>query len=108
MIWINVCTEASMPKGTGIAAWVAGRAVAIFNLDKDGLFALDNVDPASGVSLLARGLICEIDGELCVASPLYKQHYRLDSGRCIENNDLVVKPFEIKTEQGNIFVLAQA
>ena len=108
MKWINVCNEASMPKGTGIAAWVAGRAVAIFNLGDDGLFALDNVDPASGVSVLARGLICEIAGELCVASPLYKQHYRLDTGHCVENHDLLAKPFEIKIEQGNVFVLAQS
>lgn len=107
MSWVNVCRESSLPQGTGIAAWVAGKAVAIFNLGKDGLFALDNVDPATGVSLLARGLICEMNGELCVASPLYKQHYSLNTGVCLEDANLVASPFEIKTEQGNVFIFAK-
>lgn len=107
MSWINICDETSLPQGSGVAAWVGGNAVAIFNLGKDGLFALDNIDPASGVSLLARGLICEMEGELCVASPLYKQHYNLVTGVCIEDTNLVASPFEVKTEQGKVFVLAK-
>jgi nitrite reductase (NADH) small subunit len=90
-----------------VAAWVAGKAVAIFNLGQDGLYAIDNVDPATGVSVLARGLICEMDGELCVASPLYKQHYRLKTGVCIEDTSLIASPFDIKTEQGQVLVLAK-
>ncbi|GGP55888.1 nitrite reductase small subunit NirD [Shewanella saliphila] len=108
MSWINVCNEANLPLGTGIAAWVAGNPVAIFNLGRDGLYAIDNIDPATGVGLLARGLICEMEGELCVASPLYKQHYRLTTGVCIEDNTLIASPFDIKTEQGQVLVLAKA
>ena len=108
MSWVNVCDETSLPLGSGVAAWVAGKAVAIFNLGKDGLFALDNVDPATGVSLLARGLICEMEGELCVASPLYKQHYSLKTGVCLEDALLLASPFDIKTEQGKVFILAKS
>ena len=107
MSWINVCEETRLPIGTGVAAWVAGKAVAIFNLGQDGLYAIDNVDPATGVSVLARGLICEMDGELCVASLLYKQHYRLKTGVCIEDTSLIASPFDIKTEQGQVLVLAK-
>ncbi|MCW3171753.1 nitrite reductase small subunit NirD [Shewanella subflava] len=107
MSWVNVCDETSLPQNTGVAAWVAGKAVAIFNLGKHGLFAIDNVDPATGVSLLARGLICEMEGQLCVASPLYKQHYCLKTGVCIEDPQLVASPFAIKTEQGKVFVMAK-
>ncbi|MGZ9898725.1 nitrite reductase small subunit NirD [Shewanella gaetbuli] len=107
MSWVNVGDEKNLPQGTGIAAWVAGKAVAIFNLGKDGLFALENTDPATGVGVLARGLICEMEGELCVASPIYKQHYSLTTGKCIEDANLQATPFEVKTEQGQVFVLAK-
>ncbi|WP_285162812.1 nitrite reductase small subunit NirD [Shewanella goraebulensis] len=108
MSWVNVCNESTLPQGTGVAAWVAGKAVAIFDLGKHGLFAIDNVDPATGVSLLARGLICDMEGVLCVASPLYKQHYSLETGVCIENEALVASPYEIKKEAGQVLILAKS
>ncbi|NKF50623.1 nitrite reductase small subunit NirD [Shewanella sp. WXL01] len=108
MSWVDVCDATSLPKGTGIAAWVEGSAVAIFDLGEDGLFALDNIDPATGVSLLARGLVCDMDGKLCVASPLYKHHYQLSSGVCLEDDALVAKPYQIKNQNGKILIKANA
>lgn len=106
MSWISVCDENALPLDRGVAAWVGERAVAIFNLGEGGLFALDNIDPASGVSLLSRGLICDIQGHLCVASPLYKQHYRLVDGLCVEDPSLRAQIFELKNELGRIWVRA--
>ncbi|WP_394129969.1 nitrite reductase small subunit NirD [Shewanella maritima] len=108
MSWVTVCDEANLPKGTGIAAWVNGQAVAIFDLGEDGIYALDNIDPATGVSLLARGLICDMQGELCVASPLYKHHYQLSNGVCVEDAQLVAQPYSIKKQQGKVLVKASS
>ncbi|MBQ4890898.1 nitrite reductase small subunit [Shewanella sp. UCD-FRSSP16_17] len=108
MSWVTVCNESTLPQGTGVAAWVAGKAVAIFDLGKHGLYAIDNVDPATGISLLARGLICDMEGVLCVASPLYKQHYSLETGVCLEDEALVASPYEIKKEAGQVLVLAKS
>ena len=104
MSWIALCEEAALPFGTGIAAWAKERCVAIFNLGEQGLYALDNVDPASGIGVLSRGLLCDIQGEICVASPLYKQHYRLLDGVCLEELALKVQPFEVKNQQGHIWI----
>ncbi|KFZ38800.1 nitrite reductase [Shewanella mangrovi] len=104
MSWERVCDPSALPVGKGIAAWVAGRAVAIFNLGQQGVFALDNRDPASGVSLLARGQICELAGELYVCSPLYKQHYRLTTGECLEEPQLSAEKVAVRIDETGVWL----
>ncbi|NRB23873.1 nitrite reductase small subunit NirD [Shewanella sp.] len=104
MNWVNICEEKALPDFGGVAAWFEDRAIAIFNLGERGLFALDNTDPATGVSLLSRGLICDLQGDIYVASPLHKQHYSLHDGSCIEDESLRVEVYQIKCEAGKVLV----
>ncbi|GIU07888.1 MULTISPECIES: nitrite reductase small subunit NirD [unclassified Shewanella] len=107
MSWVALCDEASLPQHRGIAAWLAGQAIALFNLGERGIFAVDNIDPATGVSVLSRGLVCELDDELYVASPIHKHHYHLGTGQCLEIDELSVNCYEIKREQGKILAKIQ-
>ncbi|WP_220765854.1 nitrite reductase (NAD(P)H) small subunit, partial [Shewanella sp. MBTL60-112-B1] len=50
--------QSDLKPSSGIAAWLAGQAIALFNLGERGIFAVDNIDPATGVSVLSRGLVC--------------------------------------------------
>ncbi|MEZ9821279.1 nitrite reductase small subunit NirD [Shewanella sp. 10N.286.45.A1] len=102
MNWVTICDEQALPAKRGVAAWVAGKAVAIFHLGDAGIYAIDNIDPATGVSVLSRGLLCEFDNELFVASPLHKQHYSLTTGHCLENEVLSVDVYEVKRESGKV------
>ncbi|MPY21719.1 nitrite reductase small subunit NirD [Shewanella psychropiezotolerans] len=104
MNWVNICEKKELPDFGGVAAWFEDRAIAIFNLGERGLFALDNTDPATGVSLLSRGLICDLEGDIFVASPLHKQHYSLRDGSCIEDESLSVEVYQIKCEDGKVLV----
>lgn len=104
MNWVNICEEAALPNFGGIAAWFENKAIAIFNLGERGLFALDNIDPATGVGVLSRGLICDLNGDIYVASPLHKQHYSLKNGTCIEDELLKVSVYPIKCEDGKVLV----
>ncbi|MEC4725762.1 nitrite reductase small subunit NirD [Shewanella sp. D64] len=104
MSWVNICDEKALPCFGGIAAWIENRAIAIFNLREQGLFAICNTDPATGVSLLSRGLICELEGDIFVASPLHKQHYSLTSGQCIEDDSLSVQLYRVRCEDGRVWV----
>ncbi|QQX82094.1 nitrite reductase small subunit NirD [Shewanella sp. KX20019] len=108
MSWVSICEESLLPAKRGVAAWVAGRAVAVFNLGEAGIFAIDNIDPATGVSVLSRGLLCELNNELYVASPIHKQHYSLTTGQCLENESLSVDVFEVKCQSGNVLARALA
>ncbi|WP_232823865.1 nitrite reductase (NAD(P)H) small subunit [Salinicola sp. CPA57] len=49
------------------------------------LYALGNYDPFSGANVIGRGIVGDLQGELVVASPIYKQHFRLTDGQCIED-----------------------
>jgi NAD(P)H-dependent nitrite reductase small subunit len=47
--------------------------------------AIGNHDPFSRANVLSRGIVGDLKGELVVASPVYKQHFSLASGRCLED-----------------------
>jgi len=82
---IQVCRLEDIVPNTGVCALVRGRQVAIFRLGDDSVYALDNRDPFSKANVLSRGIVGDLKGELVVASPVYKQHFGLVSGRCVED-----------------------
>ncbi|MCL1137028.1 nitrite reductase small subunit NirD [Shewanella pneumatophori] len=102
MSWVTLCEEAALPSNRGVAAWALGKAIALFNMGDKGIFALDNIDPATGVSVLSRGLICELGNQMYVSSPIHKQHYDLQTGQCLESATLKVNCYEVKKLQGKI------
>jgi nitrite reductase (NADH) small subunit len=65
------------------------------------VYALDNWDPLGEAFVLSRGIIGDIQDELCVASPLYKQHFALTDGRCLDAPGIAVKnwPVEVRGEE---------
>src|SRR6185312_10301534 len=90
--WTRVCALEDIVPETGVAALVGERQVAIFRV-RDAVHAIGNRDPASGVNVLCRGLVGDVGGEAVVASPIYKQHYSLITGRCLEEPELCVPTF---------------
>lgn len=85
--WRAVCRRADLVANSGVVAWVDGTQVALFYLpqDDDAVYAIDNRDPESGANVIGRGIVGHLGGELVVASPLYKQHFRLADGGCVEH-----------------------
>ena len=90
--WQNVCTVDDLIPGTGVCALLGARQVAIFRVDGQ-TYALDNFDPASRANVLSRGITGDLQGERVVASPIYKQHFALASGRCIEDPTFSVSAY---------------
>src|SRR3569833_1435946 len=83
--WSSICELEDLWPNTGVCALVNGRQIAVFRVG-DALYALDNYDPASDANVLSRGIVGDIKGECVVASPLYKLHYSLVTGRCLEDS----------------------
>jgi nitrite reductase (NADH) small subunit len=86
--WYKACRLSDLVSGSGVCALVNGQQVAIFYLPKEQpmFYAIDNFDPIGGANVLSRGIVGDIGGELVVASPLYKEHFSLSSGRCLEKD----------------------
>ena len=104
--WIAVCRLEDIVPNTGVCALVGGRQVAIFRLDDDRVFALSNHDPFSHANVLSRGIVGDLKGELVVASPVYKQHFGLATGQCLEEPEVRVPVFPVRVEDGAIWVSA--
>src|SRR5262245_39075775 len=88
--WIAVCRLDDIVPNSGVCALVGGEQIAVFRLDDDSLYAIGNHDPFSRANVLSRGIVGDLKGELVVASPVYKQHFSLVTGRCIEDETVSV------------------
>jgi nitrite reductase (NADH) small subunit len=102
--WTDVCPVARVQPERAVAALVAGEPVAVVRTHDDRLFALHNVDPFSGASVLSRGIVGDVDGRPVIASPLYKQHFALEDGRCLEDADVAVATYPVRVVDGVIQV----
>lgn len=107
--WTYVCELERIVPNTGVCAKVGERQVAVFRIvagdgREDGVYAIDNIDPRSGASVISRGLVGDINGQIVVASPIYKQHYALDSGRCLEDEAWSVPSYPVRVIDGMILV----
>ena len=101
--WTTICPLDTIVPGTGVCALLGVQQIAIFRprLNNE-LFALDNIDPFAQASVLSRGLLAEHQGELWVASPVKKQHFRLRDGHCLENGDFSVTSFPVRVAAGQV------
>lgn len=102
--WTAVCAVNDILPDTGVCALVEGCHVAIFRVGADRFFAIDNVDPKSGASVLSRGLVGNLGEHIVVASPLYKQHIDLQTGECIESADWSVRAHHVEVRDGQVWV----
>jgi nitrite reductase (NADH) small subunit len=95
--WFTVCDLTALIPGRGVAALLPdGRQAALF-LDRSGrLYAIDNRDPFSGAAVLSRGLTGTHQGRPFVASPLLKQRFDLESGRCLDDETVTVASYEVR------------
>jgi nitrite reductase (NADH) large subunit len=101
--WVAVCKLDDILPDTGVCALLGSRQVAVFRVE-DSVYAIDNFDPAGGANVLSRGIVGDLGGELVVASPLYKQHYSLLSGRCLEEPELIVAVYAARVVEGTVWV----
>ena len=105
--WKGVCSEQDLVSNSGVVVWLDGAQVALFYLpgaQEQTLFAIDNHDPESGANVIGRGLIGSIKGDLVVAAPIYKQHYRLHDGQCLEAPDQRLRVWPVRLNAGVVEV----
>ncbi len=98
--WQIVCSLQDITPFSGVGIFLSGYQIALFRTQNE-CFAFDNHDPFSHANVLSRGIVGDMAGEWVVASPMYKQHFSLVTGQCIEYKDTCVRswPVSIKDEQ---------
>ncbi|WP_298233464.1 nitrite reductase small subunit NirD [uncultured Azohydromonas sp.] len=98
--WTPVCAVEDIVPNTGVCALVRERHVAVFRVEDDvqRLYAIDNFDPNSQASVLSRGLVGNLGARIVVASPIYKQHFDLATGECLEAPENSVKSYPVRLQ----------
>ena len=102
--WTAVCPLERLQPERGVGALVDGDVVAVFRTHDDRVWALHNIDPFSRASVLSRGIVGDIGGTPVVASPIFKQHFALDSGRCLEDPAVAVVTYPVRVTEGIVEV----
>ena len=59
------------------------------------VYAIGNYDPIGKANVLYRGIVGSIGEQLVVASPLFKQHFSLQTGQCLQE-DISVKHYPVR------------
>lgn len=111
--WTYVCRITDVVPNSGVCAKVGSSQVAVFRLvspagDEEGVYAIDNHDPRSGANVLARGIVGDLGGELVVASPVYKNHFCLKTGRCLEDESWSVQPYAVRVSEDGMILVREA
>jgi nitrite reductase (NADH) small subunit len=104
--WIAVCSLDDIVPNTGVCALLNDSHVAVFHVDDGGprVFAIDNYDPNSEASVLSRGLVGNLGERIVVASPIYKQHFDLQTGECLEAPHFSVATYPARIDGGKVWV----
>jgi nitrite reductase (NADH) small subunit len=102
--WTPVCPLSRIDVEGGVTALVGGRAVAVFRTFADEVFALDNVDPFSRASVLARGIVGTRGDVDFVASPMHKQAFDLRTGACLDDPEVSVETYDVRVVDGLVEV----
>ena len=105
--WTNICNLDDILPNAGRCALFNGKQVAIFRINdgSDTLYAVSNHCPFSHANILSRGIVGSLGERIVVASPLYKQHFDLTTGECLEDVSVTIKTFSVRLE-GNTVQLA--
>lgn len=105
--WTAVCALRDIVPNTGVCALVGHQQIAVFRVGPDNqVFAIGNYDPNADAAVLSRGLVGNLGDRLVVASPIYKQHFDLRTGECLEAPEHSVPAYPARVYDGKVWVAA--
>lgn len=103
---IRICGKDDLIPNSGVCALLGEEQVAIFYLPEEepAVYAISNWDPIGKAQVLSRGMVGDIGGVPVVASPLYKQHFDLTTGACIEDPLMAATKFKVSLDKEGVWL----
>lgn len=96
-----LCNRSDLVPNSGVCVlYESGsepQQIALFYLpdEEPQLYAVSNYDPIGSANVISRGIVGDVEGKLVVASPLYKQHFNLQTGACLEQDDISLRIYAV-------------
>ncbi|MDX1490142.1 MAG: nitrite reductase small subunit NirD [Pseudohongiellaceae bacterium] len=101
--WVDICDISDLAENIGQCALVNGKQVAVFCVSgTQDVYAIDNFDPFSNANVISRGILGDLEGKLVVASPIYKQHFELATGQCLEDESVKLDTYKVRVNDGRV------
>ncbi len=100
--WVDVCALVDLPVEQGVCALVGTEPVALVRTYDGQVHAIGNVDPASGASVMSRGIVGCRRSRPALASPMYKQVYDLTTGECFDDPSLRLAVHAVRVIDGRV------
>ena len=101
---VDVCDYDDLPIERGVRVLVGGEHVALFRMHDGAVHAIGAIDPFSGASVLARGIVGSRGADPFVASPMFKQRYDLQTGICLDEPSVQVRVYSVEVCDGRVRV----
>jgi len=102
--YTTVCRVEDIEVEGGVCALVEGEAIAIFRTHDGNIYAINNYDPCSRASVLARGIVGTRGDVPFVASPMHKQAFDLRTGQCLDDAAVRVLTYDVQVTRGHVLV----
>lgn len=107
LTWTPICPYDRLQPERGVAALADGAQIAIFRTHDGALYAIGNIDPIAGASVMSRGIVGTRGDAPTVASPLHKQVYDLRTGECLDVPGVAVPVYPVRNRDGLVQVCAR-
>ncbi|GAA1184150.1 MULTISPECIES: nitrite reductase small subunit NirD [Nesterenkonia] len=102
-----VCRLGDLEPLWGEAALVDGAQVALIRVPGDHVYAVSQWDPVAKAHVMARGIVGTKGGRPTLASPIHKQVYDLETGRCLSEDGFALSVFAVAVDaEGLVHVTA--
>lgn len=106
--WTRVCMINDLVPDSGVAAKLDDRQIALFYLpNEERVYAISNRDPFSNANVIARGITGDRQGTPVVASPLYKHHFSLEDGQCLEDDTIQLDTWPTRIDDDHVYIAIQ-
>src|SRR3954453_7621526 len=100
--WVDACRYDVLQAERGVRVLVGDTHVAVFRTVDGAVHAIDAIDPFSGASVLARGIVGTRGDDPFVASPMYKQRFDLRTGQGRAHPAVQVRVLPVGVADGRV------
>ncbi|CCN37896.1 putative Nitrite reductase (NAD(P)H) small subunit, NirD [Vibrio nigripulchritudo SO65] len=105
-MWKKVCDINQLAPYQGVGCVFDEQQVALFLVPgkEARVFAVGNWDPISKAYVMSRGIVGTQGDTVCVASPMYKQHFSLETGECLEEPEQCLKTWSVELKGQEVWL----